>query len=355
MTRTVQIGNRLVGPGCPVFVIAEAGCNHENDFERACEMVLAAAEAGADAIKFQSFTAETLVTRQAPKFWDIPGPGQTQYEEFATLQPTFTLAQYRELIATAQRRGIIWFSTPCDETWADVLDGLGVPLFKIASMDLTHLPLLRHVASKGKPIILSTGASDIEEIREVVAAVRGAGNDQIILLHCVSTYPTPPADVNLGMMHHMSREFPDCIVGYSDHTRPGVGWDVPSLAVAGGARVIEKHFTYDQTRPGYDHEISVDYEGLKRMVASFREIERILGAEGKRPVGCEERARQFGRRSLVAARDIQPGEPIRPDMVAVKRPGTGIAPKQFDQVIGKVASRAIRRDEVLTWDLVGGR
>lgn len=353
MSQALRIGDRLVGEGQPVFVIAEAGCNHENDGERAHEMIAAAAAAGADAIKFQSFTPDTLVTRDAPKFWDIPGPGASQYEEFSTIQPSFSRAQYQAFCTAARQAGILWFSTPCDEAWTDELEALGVPLFKIASMDLTHLPLLRHVAKKGKPIILSTGASEIDEIHEAVAAIRGAGNDQIVLLHCVSTYPTQPESVNLGMMHGLKRAFPECVIGYSDHTLPTGRWEIPALAVAAGARVIEKHFTFDRTRPGYDHALSVDYDGLKRMVASFREIERILGTDEKRPVGCETRARRFGRRSLVAARDIRPGEPIRPDMVAIKRPGTGIAPKQLDCLIGKVASRAIRQDDVLTWDLVG--
>lgn len=350
--RTIQVGHQRIGEGCPVFVIAEAGCNHENDFARAREMVVAAAEAGADAIKFQSFTPDTLVTRDAPKFWDIPGPGASQYDEFSAIQPTFSRAQYQELCALAQRLGIVWFSTPCDDAWTDLLDELDVPLFKIASMDLTHLPLLRHVARKRKPIVLSTGASSLPEVQEAVEAIREEGNEDIALLHCVSSYPTPPAEANLRMMHDLARQFPQCVIGYSDHTRPAEPLDVPTLAVAAGAQVIEKHFTFDARRPGYDHEISVDYNGLKRMVATFRAVERVLGEAMKRPTEAEARARQFGRRSLVAAVAIPRGARIGPTMVAVKRPGTGIEPKRLAEVIGKVACRDIRRDEVLTWELM---
>lgn len=352
MMRTIQVGNRRIGEGCPVFVIAEAGCNHENDFARACEMVTAAAEAGADAIKFQSFTPETLVTRDAKKFWDIPGPGATQYEECVDAQPRFTREQYQELIALAARHGILFFSTPSDETWADFLDGLEVQLFKIASMDLTHLPLLRHVARKRKPLILSTGASSIAEVREAVKVIQAEGHDALVLLHCISLYPTQPAQVHLGMIRHLAQEFPACVIGYSDHTLPTTLLLVPVLAVAVGAVVIEKHFTFDRSRPGYDHAISADYAGFKRMVQDIRQVEQMLGDQVKAPLPEEERTRQFGRRSLVAAQDIPQGATIRPSMLAVKRPGTGIEPKLLEQVVGKVAVRHVRQDQVMTWDLV---
>lgn len=349
----VRIADRLVGGDQPAFIIAEAGCNHENDVARAREMVLAAAAAGADAIKFQSFSPDTLVTRDAPKFWDLPGPGATQHEEFAQIQPRFTRAQDAALAALAHQRGLSWFSTPCDERWADYLDELGAPAFKIASMDLTHLPLLRHVARKRKPVIVSTGASEVPEIREAVACLDAGGAAGIVLLHCVSAYPTAPADVNLRMMQDLARHFPRCVIGYSDHTVPGrTAVPIPVLAVAAGAKVIEKHFTFDASRSGYDHEISADYAGMARLVAACREAEQALGSRRKAPVAAEARARQFGRRSIVAATPIPRGSAIGPDMVAVKRPGTGIAPRELERVLGRVARRDIREDEVLTWELL---
>ena len=350
MARAIAVGSRWIGPGFPTFVIAEVGCNHENDFVRAREMVIQAAQAGADAVKLQSFTPETLVTRDAPKFWDIPGPGRTQYEEFVDAQPRFSSEQYQELMALAVSRDIMLFSTPSDEAWADRLDELGVRLFKIASMDITHLGLLRHVARKGKPVILSTGASTLEEIRDAVAAIEREGNHDIVLLHCISTYPTPPSGVHLRMMAHVAVEFPHCLIGYSDHTRPEGPLLVPTLAVAAGACVIEKHVTFDRLRPGYDHAISADYAGLARMVSEFREVEQILGQSVKAPTAAEDRTRRLGRRSLVATVTIPKGARIAPAMLAVKRPGTGIEPKFLDQVIGKVACRNIPEDHVLAWD-----
>lgn len=355
MPSVIRIGDRELGMGRPVFVIAEAGCNHENDFGRAKEMVAAAAQAGADAVKFQNFNPDTLVTRDAPKFWDIPGPGSTQYEEFVDAMPRFTPEQYRELITLADRHGILFFSTPCDEAWVDSLDRLGIRLFKIASMDITHLPLLRHVARKGKPVILSTGASYLEEVRAAVEAIRGEGNSQIGLLHCVSSYPTDPADVNLRMMQGLVANFPECVIGYSDHTLPETGFCVPSLAVAAGAQVIEKHFTFDRSRSGYDHEISADYAGFKEMVERFRAVERLLGETEKAPTASEERARRWGRRSLVAKVPIPQGTRITPDMLAVKRPGTGIDPKFLPQVLGKSAASDIREDQVVTWEAIASR
>ncbi len=352
MERMIRLGSRTVGGSCPVFVIAEAGCNCENDFARAQEMVAAAAEAGADAIKFQSFAPETLVTQDAPKFWDIPGPGKTQYEEFVEIQPRFSRAQYAQLSALARRHGILFSSTPSDEAWTDLLDDLGVPFFKIASMDITHLPLIRHVARKGKPVILSTGASFLEEVREAVTAILSEGNEDIVLLHCVSSYPALPSQANLRMMDHLAREFPQCVIGYSDHTLPDAPLSVPMLAVAAGAKVVEKHVTFDRSRPGYDHEISVDYAGLKEMVAAFRQVETALGNPVKAPADVEERTRRLGRRSIVAAVDIPKGMRILPRMLAIKRPGTGIEPKFLDRVIGNVAVADIGRDQVLDWTLL---
>lgn len=354
MGQTICVGNRIVGAGQPAYVIAEVGCNHENDFDRAREMVIKVAEAGADAVKFQTFNPDTLVTRDAPKFWDIPGPGQTQYEELLDAEPRFTVEQYRELMMLAESYGIVFFSTPTDEALVDFLDELDVPAFKIASMDITHLPLLHHVARKGKPVLLATGTAYIEEVREAVDAMLAEGNEKIILLHCISSYPTDPDCVNLRMMHHLAREFQECVIGYSDHTLPTAPLLVPTLAVAAGAKVIEKHVTFDRTRSGYDHQISADYVELNRMVSEIRYVERVLGQETKMPIEAEERARRFGRRSLVAAVEIPCGTVIRPEMLVAKRPGTGIEPKFVDRIVGRTVSRKIHQGEILTPELIQG-
>jgi N-acetylneuraminate synthase len=342
----------LFSGGDRVFVIAEAGCNYEGDFARAEEMVRAAAEAGADAIKFQTFVPERLVTRDAPKFWDIEGcPGATQFEEFVET-PQLGEGQYRALKRTADREGILLFSTPSDEQSADMLDGIGVPLYKISSMDITHLPLIRHVAGKGKPVILSTGASTMEEIRDAVRAIEGEGNDRIALLHCITSYPTRPEDVNLGMMASIMDEFPGYPVGYSDHTVMPESLPVLVSAVALGARIIEKHFTFDRTRPGFDHLISADYRDLGEIVRQIALTRRVLGSRVKAPVRAEERARTWARRSLVARTLIPRGTRITEEMVLVKRPGTGIPPGCLPDLVGKVAAVDISEDQVITWEMV---
>jgi N-acetylneuraminate synthase len=342
----------LFSGGGGVFFIAEAGCNYEGDFARAAEMVRAAAEAGADAIKFQTFVPERLVTRDAPKFWDIEGcPGATQFEEFRET-PQLAGGQYLALKEIADREGILLFSTPSDEESADLLEGIGVPLYKISSMDITHLPLLRHVARKGKPVIFSTGASTMEEIREAVKAIEGEGNRRIGLLHCITSYPTRPEDVNLNMMRAIMEEFPGYPVGYSDHTLMPASRAVILAAVALGARIIEKHFTFDRTRPGYDHVISADYRDLGELIPEIGFTSRLLGCREKGPVGAEERARTWARRSLVARTRIPRGTRITSGMIAIKRPGTGIPPGSLPEVIGRVAAVDIAEDQVITWEMV---
>jgi sialic acid synthase SpsE len=350
--KQIRVGDRAIGRGAPAFIIAEAGVNYENDLERAREMVRVAAQAGADAIKFQTFVPERLVAPIAPKFWDVEGcPGETQLEEFKTL-PQLTVEQYAELKKVADECGIVFFSTPCDEQSADMLDSLGVPLFKIASMDITHFPLLKHIARKGKPIILSTGASTIAEIAEAVSVIRSQGNNDIVLLHCTSNYPTDFANANLRMMVSLQHIFPDCPVGYSDHTLSDPSLTVPTVAVALGAAAIEKHFTFDKNRSGYDHCLSMDYEDLRRLVNNLRIVQDCLGLPLKSPLPSEERARLYGRRSLVAEVDIPAGTVIEPAMVAIKRPATGIEPRFLDAVLGRVARGHIKKGEVITWEKV---
>jgi len=348
----IKIGTKEIGAKSPVFVVAEIGCNFEGSLARAKEMIKAAAAAGSDAVKFQTFVPDKLVTRDAPKFWDIKGcPGETQYEEFKAT-PRLSFNQYKELKALADKLGIVLFSTPSDEESADMLEEIGVPLYKIGSMDITHLPLLRHIARKGKPIVLSTGASTIEEVKEAVAAIESEGNRQIVLLHCVTNYPTKIKDVNLNMMKQMMDAFPKYPVGYSDHTKMPESMHVLAAAVAMGAKVIEKHFTFDKTRPGYDHEISADYEDLRNMVRSFRVIEHAMGTKVKKPVPSEMRARKWARRSLVTIKTISKGAIITKEMIAIKRPGTGVAPKFLKDVVGKRASKDIKEDVVITWDML---
>ncbi len=352
MYRKISIGERQLGGDAPVFIIAEIGCNFEGDIDRAKEMIRVIAKAGADAAKLQTFIPEKLVSKYAEKFWEIEGcVGKTQLEEFREM-PKLNFRQYRLLKKEAEKAGIILFSTPCDEESVDMLERLDMPLYKISSMDITHIPLLKYIAKKKKPVIISTGASTIDEIKEAVETIRNMGNSQIALLHCITNYPTDDRCVNLMMIKHLQEVFPDVPIGYSDHTLPQDGEGILVAAVALGARIIEKHFTFDNKRPGYDHVISVDYEGLRRLVTQIRRVEKALGQTYKRPIKSEVKARIYGRRSIVASQRIPKGTIIMRSMLEVKRPGMGIEPKNLDIVIGKKAKIDILDDTVLNWDMI---
>lgn len=353
--RTIAIGSKRIGPGQPVFVIAEAGCNHEGDVSTAKRMVREAARAGADAIKFQTYKAEALATRTAPKYWThVPGAPRTQFEFFKQLD-SFGRREYALLAEECRRAGILFMSTPWDLASADLLDELGVPAFKIGSADLTHLPLIRHCARTGKPLILSTGASTMDEIETAVEAARGCGNRQVILLHCILSYPTQARDVNLAMIGELQRRFPDIPVGFSDHTIADDHLTIQTASVAMGARVVEKHFTLNKRAAGNDHWHSLEPADLRRMVRNFRLLETALGrAAERKPLGCELPARRLARRSLVSLQAIPRGEPIAQGWLTCKRPGTGIPPASLPLIVGKRARRRIPADTVITWAMVEG-
>ena len=346
----VKIANKLVGEGEPCFVIAEAGANHNGDVEIAKSLVIEAAKNGADAVKFQTYTAEKLVTRTAPKYWvDRGEPGGTQFSTFEKLD-SLTETECRQVFELAKEMGILFLSTPFDEESADFLQELGVPAFKIASADITHHPLISHVAAKRLPMIVSTGLATVGEIEEAVSVMHQSGNDNIVLLHCVLSYPTAPKDANLSAMVTLQRVFPRYPIGFSDHT---IGLTIPIAAVALGAKVIEKHFTVDKSLPDSpDHPLSVDPRELRDMVESIRRVEEALGSDRKGPVEAEKEAFRYARRSIVASVDIRKGTRITREMLTYKRPGTGIPPKFIDVVIGREAKRDVKEDEVVTWEHV---
>lgn len=350
----IQAGNRAreIGDSHPSFIIAELGCNFEGDLDRAEQMIRRAAQAGADAIKFQTFTADKLTTRKAEKFWDIEGcPGETQYEEFEQM-PKLSPAEYRRMANVARAAGVVFFSTPEDEDSADLLEELDVPLYKISSMNVTNHPLLDHVARKGKPIILSTGASTIGEIEEALQVIEAAGNRDVAILHCITNYPTLDENVNLRMITHLKTVFPGIPVGYSDHTLPDGCHGILIAAVALGASIIEKHYTFDTQRPGYDHAISADYDDLTMIVSQIRKVERAFGQSYKKPIDAEAKARIHARRSIVAVCDIKAGTVLDRNMLAMKRPGTGIEPRFLPVVVGRPARVDIAEDVTLQWDMV---
>lgn len=341
MTQSFQIGSRLIGTGQPVFVVAEIGFNHNGDPRLAEKMIRAAAEASADAVKLQTFTAERFVA-------DRPAsPGAES--PVARLKPLeLPRDAYAGLRALAEGLGIVFFSTPFDEANADFLDHLGVPLFKIASGDITHWPLIRRVAAKKKPVILSTGMASLGEVEEAIGQIRAEGNERIVVLQCTSSYPCEPEDTNLRAMETLAAAF-GLPVGFSDHTLDNVA---ALGAVALGACVVEKHFTLDRGLPGVDQQMSMDPAQLRELVRDIRRLERELGHPAKQPAKSELLIRDIARRSLVAARDIPRGTTITAAMLLIKRPGGGVAPRDLERVVGRVTRRDIAAEEPITWDMV---
>jgi N-acetylneuraminate synthase/N,N'-diacetyllegionaminate synthase len=347
---TIKIGNRLIGDGRTCFIIAEAGVNHNGDIKLAKKLIDIARDAGADAVKFQSFKAENVVTQKAQKAKyqkQTTGSSESQYEMIKKLE--LSGADFKKLALYARKRDIMFLSTPFDKESVDLLDKLGVPAFKVASGEITNFPLLRYIAKKGKPVILSTGMSTLEEIDEALQVIRSEGVKDIILLHCVTAYPAKVEDMNLRAMETLKSTF-KLPVGLSDHT---IGITVPIAAVALGAAVIEKHFTLDKNLPGPDHRASLEPEELKGMIKAVRETEKALGNGKKKPTVEEEEIKKVVRRSIVARVDIPKGTVVTEEMLAIKRAGTGIEPKYLDKVVGKVAKTMIRDDEILTLDKLG--
>ncbi len=329
----MEVGTgRMVGTEYPCFVIAEAGVNHNGDSGRARALVDAAAGAGADAIKFQTFTTERLVTRDAPKaeYQRLrTAAGESQYDMLKRLElPADTLRGLRQ---HCDEVGILFMSTPFDEESADLLEHLGLTVFKIPSGEIANLPYLAHVARKGKPMIVSTGMASLGEVEAAVLTIRANGNNNLVLLHCVSDYPADPADANLRAMLTLEQGF-DLPVGYSDHT---AGVEVALAAVALGACVIEKHFTLDRTLTGPDHAASLEPDQLKSMIHGIRVVESALGHGRKEPLASELRTAAVARQSLVAAQDARAGTILSDELIAVRRPGTGLPPLMRPYLIGR--------------------
>lgn len=328
------------------LIIAEAGVNHNGDSDRAHRLIDAAADAGADLVKFQTFDAGRLVTALAAKadYQKSGTPaGESQLEMLRKLE--LSRATHEALIGHCRARNIGFLSTAFDEQCVDLLVELGLDRFKIPSGEITNLPYLRYIGRFGKPVILSTGMATMDEINSALTALENAGTPRarITVLHCTTEYPTPMCDVNLRAMLAIRDAF-GVEVGYSDHT---AGIDVAVAAVALGATVIEKHFTLDRALPGPDHKASLEPAELRAMIASIRNIEQALGDGIKRPSPGECKNMAVARKSLVAARVIRAGERFSASNLAAKRPGTGISPMRWDDVIGRTAPRDFAADELI--------
>jgi sialic acid synthase SpsE len=350
MKSSIEIAGRAIGTGEPCYVIAEAGVNHNCDLALGKRLVDTAAAAGADAIKFQNYSASKISTRVAPRYWFEPkDPNGTQWDTFDKLDK-LTDDEFRALIAHAKQTGITAFSTPFDDEAVDFLASLDLPAFKIASADLTCHPLLERAARVGKPMILSTGTATLGEVEEALEVCRKAGNEQVVLLHCTLKYPCPPEGINLRMMQHLMQAFPGVPVGLSDHS---MGISVPQAAVALGACLIEKHYTVDKTLPGApDHWLSVDPVDMRAMVEGIRTVEKALGRAQKGVEPLEIEALHYARRSVTSAVAIPRGTAVTRAMLTYKRPGTGISPRDFERVIGRIARVDIPEDTTMTWDML---
>lgn len=331
------------------FLIAEAGVNHNGDPERAIAMIDAAAEAGADAVKFQTFKAESLAAASAP-LADYQKKGTSAGDQRAMLKALELSPKVHESLARrCKEKKIMFLSTPFDEESADLLERLGVEMFKIPSGEITNTALISHIARKKRPLLVSTGMSTLDEVAAAVVAVQGAGNDRLALLHCVSDYPAAPADANLKAMRTMADTF--CVpVGFSDHT-PGI--DISVAAAALGADLIEKHFTLDKTLPGPDHAMSLDTAELRAWVVSVRNAAAALGDGVKVPRPSEEKIRRVARRSLVLTAALPKGTVLTAGHLCAKRPGTGIPPSELGDVLGKTLSRDLPADTVLERGMIG--
>ncbi len=329
------------------LIIAEAGVNHNGSLDIAKRLVDAAADAGVDIIKFQTFKADRLVSKDAKKAayqkMNTGDDDDSQYRMLKRLE--LSDADHRELVAYCQRKGIRFWSTAFDLESIDFLHSLGLRLWKIPSGEITNYPFIRKIASYGEPVIMSTGMCDEEDIKAAMEVLlkNGLTKDQVTVLHCNTQYPTPMRDVNLKAMLSIKREF-GVRVGYSDHTQ---GIEVPVAAVAMGAEVIEKHFTLDRTMQGPDHKASLEPQELKAMVQAIRNIEQALGTGVKRVSDSERANIAVARKSIVAKTFIREGETLTDDNLTVKRPGTGLSPMLWESVVGTVATRDYRPDDLI--------
>lgn len=344
MVKSIKISNKTIGENQSTFIIAEAGVNHNGDIKLAKKLVDVAVKAGADAIKFQTYKSENLVTKDAK----APDYMKTKFKQIEMIKKfELSYKDFEEVKKYCDKKKIIFLSTPHSFDAIDFLEKL-VPAYKFGSGDITNIPDLKYAAKKGKTMILGTGMSTLKEIKKAVDAIKLVGNKNIILLHATTNYPCLTDDVNLRAINTMKKKF-DLPVGYSDHT---VNLMVSCLAVAMGATVIEKHFTIDKKLPGPDHKASLNPDELIEMIQAIRNTERVLGSSDKKPTKSEKKIMKFVRKSLVAKKDIKSGEIIKKDMIIIKRPGIGLSPSDFDKIVEKKAKRMIKKDEVFRKNMV---
>lgn len=342
-----------------LYLIAEMGVNFYDTakqlnitpLEAAKLYIDKAAESGIDCAKFQSYKANTIVSKNSPAYWDTTKEAtKTQYELFQKFD-SFGESEYKELCDYTHSKGMDFTSTPFDYASADYLYDM-VDFYKISSSDLSNIPFIKHIAAKGKPMVVSVGAAYLSEVDEAIRAMKEVGNNDICILHCVLSYPTDPKNANLKIIKTLKEVFPDVKVGFSDHVAPDPTMMTLATAYLLGSEVIEKHFTLDKTLTGNDHYHSGDPEDFKKARANFEMIDKVLGQPEKTVLECEIVPRREARRSLVLTRSMKAGEKITENDIMPKRPGTGISPKYTDIVLGREVKRDLEEDTILTWDMV---
>ena len=345
MIKEFSIANHAIGEGNPCFIIAEIGSNHNNDYDQAIKLIDAAAESGVDAVKFQTFRADSHYSKRTPNFDYLKNIDTYKLINSLEIDRDWhqPLKEYSEGV------GLVFVSSPCDFDAVLELDQLGMEAFKLASFDLPDLTLVKKIAETGKPLIFSTGMANWMDIQRAIDVARKSGNDKIALLQCTSLYPAPAKLSNLRSIKTMKDTF-NVITGYSDHT---MGDHICLAAVANGASIIEKHFTLDRDMAGPDHKFAIKPYELKRLVYRLREVESALGDGLKYGPRIEERDMfEKGRRSMHAACDIANGEVILENMLAVKRPGLGLSPHLQSTIVGRTARKNIKQDEWITWEMI---
>lgn len=349
MINEIKLGSRIVSSNTLPYIIAEIGVNHEGSIDQARRLIDLAKQGGADAAKFQTYKADTLASKHSPSYWDTSKePILSQHKLFSKYDQ-FGPDEYILLAEHCSDVGIDFLSTPFDDKAINFLDPL-MPFYKVASADITNLPFLRKIANKNKPVVLSTGASTLGEIDTAITALTDESCENIALLHCILNYPTETFNANLRMITGLKRAFPDHIIGYSDHTLPDESLSSLLAAYLLGAPILEKHFTYDKDLPGNDHYHAMDVKDLTSFTKSLKHIHELLGSsDHKKPLSTEKPARLNARRSIVLANNVVYGQELTKDDLTYKRPGTGISPSFWNEVIGRKVLNTLEADHVLQW------
>ena len=345
---SINLGNYIADDNSEPYLIAEIGVNHEGSIDKAKELIDLAKEGGAHAAKFQSYKANTLASRNSPAYWDLGKEKTTSQYELFKKYDSFTEKDYIELAEYCKSVDIDFLSTPFDDASIDFLDPL-IPFYKIASADITNIPFLRKIAKKNKPVVLSTGASTPAEIDIAVNEIQNITQSGIALLHCILNYPTDYSNANLNMINGLIRLFPDLVVGYSDHTLPDPCMNILIASYLKGARIIEKHFTHDKTLPGNDHYHAMDVSDLKTYVKQLKFIREAEGKSSKTFLNTEIISRNNARRSIVLSKGVKAGDIVEEAVLTCKRPGTGISPLHWDEIIGMRFTQDLEDDHIVMW------